>query len=73
MSKPPSGHALRNLHRRALLIDEELADQVWEAWDAQILNDGAACIAWMLIVGSACTRLDKPEDGPLHPLKQTLS
>ncbi len=31
----------------ALLADEELADQVWEAWDA--LNDAAACIAWMLI------------------------
>ncbi len=31
-------------------FDEELADQVWEAWDADELNNAAACIAWMLII-----------------------
>ncbi len=30
-------------------FDEELADQVWEAWDAAELDDETACIAWMLI------------------------
>ncbi len=39
----------------ALLVDEELADQVWEAWDAGELNDAAACIAWMLIIRQAGT------------------
>jgi hypothetical protein len=33
----------------ALLVDEEAADQVWEAWNDQTLNDEAACIAWMYI------------------------
>ncbi len=33
----------------ALLIDEELADQVWEAWIAENLTDGAAYIAWLLV------------------------
>ena len=31
-------------------LDEERADQVWEAWDADELNNAAACIAWMLII-----------------------
>ena len=35
----------------ALLVDEEAADQVWDAWNAQTSNDGAACIAWMTIAG----------------------
>lgn len=40
-----------DIYIEALLVDEEAADQVWEAWDARTLNDGAACIAWMLIAG----------------------
>jgi len=28
----------------ALLVDEELADQVWKAWDAREIDDGPA--AW---------------------------
>ncbi len=34
----------------ALLVDEELADQVWKAWDAGEIDDQSACIAWVLIV-----------------------
>ncbi len=30
-------------------LDEELADLVWEAWDAAELDDETAGIAWMLI------------------------
>ena len=41
---------LTDIYIEALLVDEELADRVWEAWDANVLNDGAAIIAWMLIV-----------------------
>ena len=40
------------IYIEALLADEELADRVWEAWDAENLTDGAACIAWMLIAAS---------------------
>ena len=35
----------------ALLVDEELADQVWEAWDNGEIDHGTVCIAWMLIAG----------------------
>ncbi len=38
------------LYIEALLVDEELADQVWEAWDKREIDDQIACIAWVLIV-----------------------
>ncbi len=33
----------------ALLVDEELADQVWEAWDKGEIGDLAALISWRLL------------------------
>ncbi len=42
-------------------FDEELADQVWEAWDAGEIDDQAACIAWMLIAG-VCSENDQHGD-----------
>jgi hypothetical protein len=33
----------------ALLVDADLADQVWEAWDAGKNDDQSAFIAWWLI------------------------
>ncbi len=42
---------LTEIYIEAVLVDEELADQVWEAWDADETDDGAACIAWLLIAG----------------------
>jgi len=33
----------------ALLVDEELADQVWEEWDAGPLTDDLAQCAWWCI------------------------
>ncbi len=44
---------LTKIYIEALLVDEELADQVWAAWDAGDLNDAAVCIAWMLIIRQA--------------------
>ncbi len=41
---------LTRLYIDALLVDEELADQVWEDWDADELNNAVASIAWMLII-----------------------
>ncbi len=38
----------------ALLVDEELADQVWELWDAGKIDDEAACTPWLLIAGLVC-------------------
>ncbi len=40
---------LTEIYIEALLVDKELAEQVWEAWDAGVI-DAAACIAWMLII-----------------------
>jgi hypothetical protein len=30
-------------------FDEELADQVWEAWDAGKIDDLRACVAWLRV------------------------
>ena len=40
---------LTAIYIEALLVDEELADQVWEAWDAGEIDDQTVCMAWMLI------------------------
>ena len=37
------------IHIEALLDDEELADQIWEVWDAGIITDELAAWAWLLI------------------------
>ncbi len=41
---------LTEIYIEALLVDEEMADQVWEAWDAGEIDDQIACIAWALMV-----------------------
>jgi hypothetical protein len=42
---------LTRLNIEALLVDEELADQVWEAWNKGVIGDQVACIAWSMIAG----------------------
>ncbi len=37
---------LTEIYIEALLVDEELADWVWEAWDAGEIDDLAASVAW---------------------------
>ncbi len=44
-----SGEMLTEFYIDALLVDEKLADQVWEAWDAGEIDDSTAWLAWMLI------------------------
>ncbi len=48
---------LTEIYIEALLIDEELADQVWEAWDAGEIDDQVACIAWWLIGGAIAAEI----------------
>jgi len=36
----------------ALLVDEELADQVWELWNARIIPDDVAAWAWCILAAS---------------------
>jgi len=40
---------LTEIYISALLVDEDLADQVWEAWDRGEIDDAIAYNAWMLI------------------------
>ena len=37
---------LTEIYISALLVDEELADQVWAAWDAGEVDDPIALLAW---------------------------
>ena len=45
---------LTEIYIEALLVDEELADQVWEACDAGEIDDSGAAVAWLFIA----TRMD---------------
>ncbi len=38
------------IYIEALMVDEDLADQIWEAWNGGNLSDLAACIAWVSMV-----------------------
>ena len=40
---------LTQIYTEALLVDEELADQIYEAWDKGEIDDQAAWLAWMMI------------------------
>jgi len=40
---------LTEIYIEALLVDEEAADQVWEAWDKGEIDDCAAYFAWLLV------------------------
>ncbi len=40
---------LAEIYIEALLVDEELADQVWEAWDKGEISDFWAAWAWWTI------------------------
>ncbi len=48
---------LTEIYIEALLVDENLADQVWEAWDKGEIDDQLAWMAWWLIsIRSDCVR-----------------
>ena len=40
------------IYIKALLVDEDLADQVWEAWDAEEIDNQVAWIAWLICPSS---------------------
>ena len=40
---------LTEIYVEALLVDEELADQVWEAWDEGEISDFWVAWAWWTI------------------------
>ncbi len=43
---------LTELYIKALLVDEELADMVWEAWDAGVITDELAVLAWSTLAAT---------------------
>ena len=42
---------LTEIYIEALLVDEDLADQVRKLWNAGEVDNENACIAWKLIAG----------------------
>ncbi len=40
---------LTEIYIEALLVDEELADQVWAAWDKGVIDDLVAWLAWLIV------------------------
>ena len=44
---------LTEIYIEALLVDEELADLVWEAWDAGLIADDLAAWAWFVMLPAA--------------------
>ena len=44
---------LTELYIEALLVDQELADMVWEMWSARVSPDEVAVMAWFLLLPEA--------------------
>ena len=40
---------LTEIYIEALLVDEKLADQVWELWDGGVIGDELTAMTWMLL------------------------
>ena len=40
---------LTEIYIKALLIDEDLADRVWPAWDVGEIDDLTACLGWLRV------------------------
>ena len=61
---------LTEIYIEAVLVDEKLADQVWEKWDADLINDDCVCIAWWLVANHATGIVDNTIDTakPTSPL-----
>ncbi len=43
---------LTDIYIEALLVNDELADQVWEAWNAAQIDGVNAFLAWLFITNS---------------------
>ena len=48
---------LADVYIEALLVNQNLADQVWELWDAGVITDEIAAAAWCIVtdeIGYQC-------------------
>ncbi len=48
---------LAEIYIEALLVDEEAADQIWQAWDKGEIDDMYASISWIIIADQKEIRL----------------
>lgn len=46
---------LVEIYVEALLVDSFLADEVWEFWNAGMLTDDLAALAWFSLAVTNCT------------------
>ena len=44
---------LTEIYIEALLVDEDLADQVWELWNAGLIPDELAVMAWCILADAS--------------------
>ena len=56
---------LTELYIDALVVDEELADLVWEAWDSGEIDDHSAWLAWSAVAYSCESKASDGANGPL--------
>ena len=47
---------LTEIYIEALLVDEDLADKVWGAWNTGEINDLGACWLWIAVAGVLAER-----------------
>ena len=52
---------LTEIYIEALLVDEELADQVWESWNARQITGELAAWAWCILALSEIEARSSPE------------
>ena len=51
---------LTEIYVEALLVDEELADQVWGAWDGEKIDNFKACLVWWWMIVSGTHKVRPP-------------
>ena len=61
--------ALAEIYIEALLVDEELADQVWEVWDAGKIDNLTAYLVWGQIVNRKAKGIRTKEGIPGKSLR----
>ena len=64
---------LSEIYIEALLVDEELADAVWEAWDEGEIDDWFALLAWWLLAIKYQDVGDMSDEQINQELKQLLT
>ncbi len=51
---------LTQIYIEALLVDEELADEVWQAWNGGLISNQTAAEAWILVANYVPVSIEHP-------------